>query len=155
MIFVDTNIFYNIFFETELSLPAKELIETPSNLVTSFTVLNELIFISVRKLAEKRYGIKNYFEFRRFIAENGYEPFKVDIDLVFGLINERDILVVTDHQSVDDWREIMVNYRLLTNDALIATTCKYHDIKRIATFDGDFDRVDFLEVVKLDNASSY
>ncbi len=36
---------------------------------------------------------------------------------------------------------------LLPNDALIAATCKYYGIKKIATFDEDFKRVDFLEVV--------
>ncbi|HDM36545.1 MAG TPA: PIN domain-containing protein, partial [Candidatus Syntrophoarchaeum butanivorans] len=35
----------------------------------------------------------------------------------------------------------------LPNDALIAATCKYHGITRIATFDDDFRRVDFLEVI--------
>ena len=36
---------------------------------------------------------------------------------------------------------------LLPNDALIAATCKYYDIRKIATFDSDFDKVDFLEVI--------
>ncbi|RLI70967.1 hypothetical protein DRO97_10330 [Archaeoglobales archaeon] len=30
---------------------------------------------------------------------------------------------------------------------LIVATCKHHGIKRVATFDEDFKRVDFLEVV--------
>ena len=30
---------------------------------------------------------------------------------------------------------------------LIAATCKYYDIRKIATFDSDFDKVDFLEVI--------
>lgn len=37
-------------------------------------------------------------------------------------------------------------FHLLPNDALIAATCKFYGIKRIATFDKDFERVDFLEV---------
>ena len=40
-------------------------------------------------------------------------------------------------------------YNLLPNDALIAATCKYYGIKKIATFDEDFKRVDFLEVIDL------
>jgi len=35
------------------------------------------------------------------------------------------------------------------NDALIAATCKHYGIKNIATFDSDFERVDFLDVVTL------
>ncbi|MEM4279796.1 MAG: PIN domain-containing protein, partial [Archaeoglobaceae archaeon] len=40
-------------------------------------------------------------------------------------------------------------YGLLPNDALIAATCKHYGIKKIATFDEDFKRVDFLEVLEL------
>ena len=36
------------------------------------------------------------------------------------------------------------------NDALIAATCKHYGTKKIATFDPDFKRVDFLEVVELE-----
>ncbi|MHC1568270.1 MAG: PIN domain-containing protein [Candidatus Syntropharchaeia archaeon] len=38
-------------------------------------------------------------------------------------------------------------YKLLPSDALIAATCKHHGIKKIVTFDPDFKKVDFLEVV--------
>jgi len=41
---------------------------------------------------------------------------------------------------------MMEKYRLLPNDAAIAATCKYYGIRKIATFDDDFKRVDFLEV---------
>ncbi|MFA4669705.1 DUF104 domain-containing protein [Pyrococcus kukulkanii] len=54
VIFVDTNMFYNFLFETELSPRAKGIIEMPYELVTSFTVLDELVYVVIRKLAEKR-----------------------------------------------------------------------------------------------------
>ncbi len=44
-------------------------------------------------------------------------------------------------------KEIVKNYYLLPNDALIAATCNYYVIKKIATFDSDFERVNFLDVV--------
>ncbi|MCK4476559.1 MAG: PIN domain-containing protein [Methanophagales archaeon] len=44
----------------------------------------------------------------------------------------------------------MNRYKLLPNDALIAATCKHYEITKIvATFDADFERVDFLEVIAL------
>ncbi len=43
----------------------------------------------------------------------------------------------------------MEKYRLLPNDALIALTCKYYGITKIATFDDDFTKLDFLEIVKV------
>ena len=42
---------------------------------------------------------------------------------------------------------LIKKYGLLPNDALIAATCKHYDIKKIATIDPDFKRVDFLEVI--------
>ncbi len=38
-------------------------------------------------------------------------------------------------------------YRLLPADAVIVATCKDIGITKIATFDSDFKRVDFLEVI--------
>ena len=43
--------------------------------------------------------------------------------------------------------ELITRYGLLPNDALIAATCKHHGIRKIATFDPDFKRVDFLEII--------
>ena len=44
-------------------------------------------------------------------------------------------------------KEVIEKYRLLPNDALITATCKHHGITKIATFDPDFERVDFLEII--------
>ena len=54
MIFVDTNVFYSVLVKTEFSLAARNIIMMPSKLATSATVLNELVFISLRKLCKKR-----------------------------------------------------------------------------------------------------
>ena len=43
--------------------------------------------------------------------------------------------------------EIVKNYGLLLNDALIVATYKHYGIRKIATFDEDFRRVEFLEIV--------
>jgi predicted nucleic acid-binding protein len=43
--------------------------------------------------------------------------------------------------------EVIGSYRLLPADAAIAAACKYNGIKKIATFDADFKRVDFLDVI--------
>jgi predicted nucleic-acid-binding protein len=47
-------------------------------------------------------------------------------------------------------KKVYFGYKLLPNDALIAATCKHHGIKKIATFDSDFKRVDFLAVIELE-----
>lgn len=147
MIFVDTNVFYSVLVKTEFSLAAQNIIMMPSKLVTSPTVMNELVFVSLRKLCKERYGTKNYSEFRRFIARKGYEPFENDIDLIFRLISERDIAVLPVNNDLDDWRKAMAEYRLLPNDAMIVSTCLMHEITDIATFDNDFKRVGPLMIV--------
>lgn len=50
--------------------------------------------------------------------------------------------------GIDTLLEYVVRYKLLPNDALIATTCKVYDIKDIATFDEDFARVPWLRIWK-------
>ncbi len=54
----------------------------------------------------------------------------------------------TDRIAKEHVVELIGKFGLLPNDALIAATCKHYGIKKIATFDEDFRRVDFLEVVE-------
>ena len=49
--------------------------------------------------------------------------------------------------SVVDLLGMVSSYGLLPNDASIALAWGIEGIKRIATFDSDFQRVDFLEVL--------
>jgi predicted nucleic acid-binding protein len=148
VIFIDTNVFYNAFFDTKFSNSARRFIDKNHKLVTSSTVINELILVSVRDLCEERYGTKNHTSFKRFIIDNGYGPFEKDIDAVFSFIDARRISLVPVNDDMNHWRETMLKFRLLPYDALIASTCFRNEIKRIATFDRDFGRVDFLEVVE-------
>ena len=67
---------------------------------------------------------------------------------VKNLIESLSIAVITD-LPLPAFFEILENYNLLPNDALIAATCKYYGISKIATFDEDFERVDFLKIVKV------
>jgi len=44
--------------------------------------------------------------------------------------------------------DLSKEYGLLPKDAIHTASCKYYDIKNIATNDSDFERVDFLKVWK-------
>lgn len=147
MIFVDTNVLYSVLVKTKFSKSAQDIILMPSDLATSATVLSELVFVSLRKLCKERYGTNNYSEFRRAIVHNGYSPFKENLDLIFRLVEERDILVLPINDNLDDWNNAMIRYNLMPNDAMIASTCLKHEISKIATFDSDFLRVDWLSVI--------
>ena len=147
MIFVDTNVLYSVLVKTKFSKSAQNIILMSSDLATSATVLSELVFVSLRKLCKERYGTNNYSEFRRAIALKGYSPFKEDLDLIFGLVGDRDILMLPINDNLDDWNNAMARYNLMPNDAMIASTCLKHEISKIATFDSDFLRVDWLSVI--------
>ncbi|MEM0266718.1 MAG: PIN domain-containing protein [Archaeoglobaceae archaeon] len=64
-------------------------------------------------------------------------------------LRKAEINVLENRFESRDFLWILEEYRLLPNDALIAATCKHYGIKKIATFDEDFKRVDFLEVLEL------
>lgn len=68
---------------------------------------------------------------------------------VLNFLKSRLIILSPGEAIFDISKEIIERDRLLPNDALIAATCKHYGIKKIATFDEDFKRVDFLEVVML------
>ena len=80
-------------------------------------------------------------------VQRGYTPFKEDLDLIFWLIEERDISILPINDDPDDWSNAMIRYNLLPNDTMIASTCRKHEIFKIATFDSDFLRVDWLSVI--------
>lgn len=149
MIFVDTNVMYNIIFETRFTDRAMRFMETCQELVTSATVIHELIYVSIRDLCEERYGTKNNSSYRKIIATEGYAPFQEDIDRLFQFIENSSISIIPVNNDLEEWKDILLKYRLLPNDALIASTCMSNGITKIATFDRDFNRVDFLEIVDM------
>ncbi len=149
MTLLDTNVFYNFLFETELTDKATRILEMDEEFCTTFTVLNEVVYVISRKIAERKYGIRSYYEFRSLIAKEGYDFCAQEIKTLLKLFEDLRITVLSDYQNVDEVCKIMSKYKLLPNDALIAATCKHYGIRKIATFDEDFRRVDFLEVVKI------
>jgi len=64
-------------------------------------------------------------------------------------MNAKGVSFIPVNDDINHWREIMLKYRLLPYDALIASTCLSNEIVQIATFDKDFRRVDFLKMVEL------
>ena len=106
-------------------------------------VFSEVVYKSmVLKLLEKepKFSLKKlkrnidkyvylYKEFSKFLR---------DFEIEFLAIPE---------EGIETASSLARKYKLLPNDALIAATCKHYGINKIATFDPDFERVDFLEVI--------
>ena len=63
------------------------------------------------------------------------------------LLDSAGIEIFQDKLDKNEFTLLMEKYKLLPNDALIVATCKHHGINKIATFDSDFERVDFLEII--------
>ncbi|HEC91422.1 MAG TPA: PIN domain-containing protein [Candidatus Atribacteria bacterium] len=108
------------------------------------------MYIISRKIAERKFDIRSSRKFRKFVSNKGYEPFIEELTKFLNLLDDLYIKVLRDHQDVTEILELMKNHKLLLNDALIAGTCRHHGVEKIATFDQDFERVDFLEVVKVE-----
>ena len=76
-VFIDTNIFYNILFETNLTRKARKLLEDyeENKFYTSLTVINELLYISARKYYKTMEELKGPYTLRKLIANKGYPKF--------------------------------------------------------------------------------
>ena len=70
---------------------------------------------------------------------------------VLNSLKSRLIVIPLNDKIFEFSKEIIKKYIFLPNDALIVATCKHYGIKKMVTFDKDFERVDFLEVLDVKN----
>lgn len=113
-------------------------------------MIEETIYILMKLTAMSALDIEEHYKILKRIKtdESIYKLCLVRAEEFYHSILDEKIIIIT---SLPPWEvifELMRKYRLLPNDALIAATCKYYGIRKIATFDEDFDRVGFLERVK-------
>ena len=135
-VFFDSNIFlYHLSDEKE---NATELINNVENgLIEGY--VNDVVYSEV---------IYGFLRGKYMLSPYKLRKEIVHLDLDF--LDLKDLFSLFINLSMDVGKELfsfVEKYKLLTNDALIAATCKHHGIKKIATFDPDFKRVEFLEVI--------
>ena len=100
-------------------------------------IVSEVIYGYIRLTTDlKPYELKEKFH-------------KLQIDLTPLYESLLDFVLLPSSITLNELKEVIEKYKLLPNDALIALTCKHYGITKIATFDDDFKRVDFLEVLIL------
>jgi len=126
-LFLDTNFVISLIVETEFTERARNIVEKhiEDDLVTSVTVVEETLYV-----------------LRRITGRSNEEIAEKVVEFIRGL--EIEVLRTL---PVEDFFDVFRKYDLLPNDALIAATCRHYGIGKIATFDKDFKRVDFLEVI--------
>ncbi len=110
--------------------------------------LEEACFIILRETVKEKFREERYFEMKRIFEKENLPEFTERIILLNFLGNLWNILDIN-FEIFEIAKSIMKKYKLLPNDALIAATCKYYGIRKIATFDEDFEKIDFVEVVKV------
>ena len=114
--------------------------------------LEETLFKTIIGIVGDRIKKDNLFEIKKaWIKGIGIEEVENRFDVVFELIQNNLINVLDlNVQIFEDSYLFSKTYGLLPNDALIAAACKHYGIRKIATFDPDFKRVDFLEIIELE-----
>ena len=112
----------------------------------SMIVYNELLYTVAAKIVKEEYGVKGKYSFKKFIAKHGYP--QEALEKVNSFIRDFKITILRDYQDPQELVSTILQYKLLPNDAQIAITCKYNNIKKIATFDEDFKQIPWLEVIR-------
>ncbi len=152
-VFIDTSVFIRHYYGVDESIKLLNFALNENDAVISPNVVEETFFKLLYIETERIFGktgkhtvkdrlMKHTEKFRnveRYMNEFIFES--IELGIVDLLEINRKIL----RMSI----EIGFQYGLLPNDALIAATCRHYGIKKIATFDEDFERVDFLETVRL------
>ena len=134
-VFIDTNIFYNILFETSLTHTARKLLEDyeENKFYTSLTVINELLYISTRKYYQTTEELKGPYSLRKLIVNKGYPKFIVNG--IRKLLEDLEVEVLVENVEYQDMIETARQLKLLPSDAIIALTCKRNNTDTIITFD--------------------
>ncbi|ASJ09489.1 hypothetical protein A3L11_09700 [Thermococcus siculi] len=150
MIYLDANVFYNYLFETPLTRKTTKILEKYRNdSATSFSTIEEAIYVVMRKLIAERAGIKNRYDARRYLrTKDGKAIVEESFESVLAVLFEYSIDLIEDITSVGLIEMYAVKYGLMPRDAQIVATCVTHGIKKIATFDTDFDAVKELAVIR-------
>ena len=145
-VMVDTNIFYMLLLGSPSearriaeALYGKELYTVP-------IVVAELLHVLTLRYLRKKEAVKGPLSLRKWIRSRGYPP-----DVIGAVKELLDVLnPVLLPEPVQSWREIIEvasRYRLPSNDAVIALTCKRYGIDVLATLDKDFERVPWLKII--------
>jgi len=145
--FVDSNVLVYYIFESEYSNKAGQLLAQYRDLATSIRVIDEVMFVSIRRSALERLGLRRLDRIKRYIASHGLD-FAIDkLQTLVDVIEQLGIVVLRDSAGLRQLLEVMEKYKLTPSDAVIALTCKHYGIDTILTFDEDFKRVPWLRVI--------
>jgi len=139
--------FYHYIFKSKHTEQAAKLFKQYRDLATSVGVLDEVMFVIIRRLAEKTLGIRKIDKLRSYIRSYGVGFAADKLEEFVELLEALDIIVIKDYSSPRELLETITKYNLPPSDAVIALTCKHYGINTILTFDEDFKRIPWLKTV--------
>ena len=147
MKFVDSNVLAYYIFKSEYTEVAAKLLVEYEDLATSIRVIDEVMFLVIRRLALERLGLRRLDKVKAYVSKHGLEFALDKLTMLRNVIKELDIIVLRDAASFEELLDTMVRYNMTPSDAIIALTCKNHGIDTIITFDEDFKRIPWLKVI--------
>jgi len=149
VIFIDSSVLYNYLVETKLTEYAVNILDSGEGKLTSDTVIDELFYILIRKIAEKNYGVSSIWGVKRLLRRDA--EFKRcasnTISDILALVDVKNVLIVSDSR---DWLTVatfVYDYSLLPHDARILATALEYNCDKLATLDEDFGTVK--DIIKL------
>jgi len=146
--FIDTTVILEVVLQNRVNLLRKL---TDFALYTSINVLEEACYKILYACVLENLGTEKAGVFRiKDAFEKGSADDLIEEKLhILNFLKTRLAVLELNESIFDESKKLIMEYHLLPNDALIVATCKHYGIKKIATFDDDFKRVNFLEIVRL------
>ena len=145
--FVDSNVLAYYIFKSEYTEEAARLLAEHEDLATSIRVIDEVMFLLIRRLAQERLGLRRLDKVKAYISKHGLNFALEKLTTLRNIIRDLNIMVLKDVADLEELLDVMIKYNLTPSDALIALTCKHYGIDEIITFDQDFKRVPWLKVI--------
>ncbi|MFZ8793324.1 MAG: PIN domain-containing protein [Acidilobaceae archaeon] len=88
---------------------------------------------------------KGPYSLRNIITDEGYP--KLIIDGIQRILEDLEVEILVEHVDYKELIDTAIRFKLLPSDAIIALTCRHHNIDVILTFDTDFERVPWLRIL--------
>ena len=141
--YIDTNIIFNYIFQTDLTYYAVEALSYHDTKVTSDTVINEAIFVTLRKLAKDEAGINSTLSLKKALKSGKVSPALIlrAYSYVKATLNAHNVIIIPENV---DWETVVIlaqKYALLPSDARILATILTNKVEKLATLDLDFSSV--------------
>lgn len=144
VIYIDANVIVSYLLYTDRTKEARKILEQEEAFATTINTLEEAMFIGMRLIFEEHYEDYKLKKLKKTLKRE-FTIYQKYLNNLNRLISELPVLLLPPPSDLSQLIEIMERYSLLPNNALIVLACKAHGINKIATFDSDFENVEFLE----------